>query len=91
MATDKKMTQDQERRLVLLEAYVVETTGKSPNEFWQGFHTLSEDLDQEAFSDDADAVLLERYTALLANADEAGFMVPDEAMEEPKPRLVHGP
>lgn len=74
------ITPDQEERLVKLEAYVVEATGKSPAQFWQGFDEVSDNLDGEAFAKDADDELLERYTSLLANADEAGFVVPLEAM-----------
>jgi hypothetical protein len=77
------MKPDRERRLELLEAYVVKGSGKSPQEFWVGFQDLASDLDLEAFAEDAEPELRERYTALLANADEAGFVVPEEAMEEP--------
>lgn len=72
---------EQEDRLVRLKAYVVEASGKSPAEFWRGFHELAGDLGREAYADDADGELLERYTCLLANADEGGFVVPLEAME----------
>lgn len=78
------ITLNQEDRLVKLEAYVVQAAGKSPAEFWRGFEDVSGDLDREAFADCADAELLERYTSLLANADEAGFAVPPEAMEGPQ-------
>lgn len=77
------ITPKQEDRLAKLEAYVVEATGKSPVEFWQGFEEISADLDTEVFADDADGELVERYTSLLANADEAGFAVPAEAMGGP--------
>lgn len=74
------MTPEQEDRLVKLEAYVVEATSKSPADFWRGFEEISGDLDRDVFADDADDELLERYTSLLANADEAGFVVPLDAM-----------
>ena len=77
------ITPKQEDRLAQLEAYVVEATGKSPVEFWQGFEEIAADLDTEVFADDADGELVERYTSLLANADEAGFAVPPEAMGGP--------
>jgi len=79
------ITPKQEDRLAKLEAYVVEATGKSPVEFWRGFEEVSGHLDREAFAADADAELLERYTSLLANADEAGFAVPPEAMNVSSP------
>ena len=79
------ITPEQEDRLVKLEAYVVEATSKSPVEFWHGFEQVSGHLDREAFAEDADAELLESYTSLLANADEAGFAVPPEAMGFPAP------
>jgi len=77
------ITPDQEERLQRLEAYVVEATDKSPKAFWEGFEEIAHDLDKEVFALDADASLLECYTSLLANADEAGFMVPAEAMDNP--------
>ncbi|AXA84466.1 hypothetical protein DCD74_11885 [Lysobacter oculi] len=79
------MTPDQECRLVKLEAYVVEAAGKSPGEFWRGFDDLAGDLGEEAYADDADGELIERYTSLLANADEGGFAVPPEAMGVARP------
>ena len=77
------ITPDQECRLVKLEGYVVEAADKPPAEFWQGFEEISADLDTEVFANDADGELVERYTSLLANADEAGFAVPPEAMGGP--------
>jgi hypothetical protein len=77
------MTPSQDRRLLLLEAYVVEGSGKTSSQFWKGFQEIARDLDREAFADDAEPDLRERYTSLLANADEAGFVVPGEAMEQP--------
>lgn len=74
------ITPDQEERLVKLEAYVVEAAGKSPAEFWRGFEEISSELERDVFADNADGELLERYTCLLANADEGGFVVPLEAM-----------
>lgn len=80
------MTPDQELRLQLLEAYVVEKSEKTPREFWQGFQAMARNLDLEVYEEDAEPELRERYTSLLANADEAGFTVPEEAMDEPRPR-----
>jgi len=73
-------TRQEEDRFVKVEAHVVEAISKSPADFWRGFEEISGDLDRDAFADDADDELLERYTSLLANADEAGFVVPLEAM-----------
>ena len=78
------ITSDQEARLQQLEIYVVEATGKTARLFWEGFHAIADDLDKQVFTDDADAELVERYTNLLANADDAGFVVPDEAMDLPR-------
>ena len=77
------ITADQERRLQLLEAYVVEETAKAPRAFWEGFQEIADDLDKAVFAEDGDAELIERYTTLLANADDAGYAVPDEAMDGP--------
>lgn len=90
MTPDKAITPDQERRLAELEAYVVDTTDKSPTAYWDGFHEVSLGLDLEAFAQDADAELLGRYTNLLANADELGFKVPDNAMREPGELAQYG-
>ena len=79
------ITPDQECRLVKLEAYVVTAADKSPAEFWCDFDELAGDLGREAYAVDADGDLIERYTSLLANADEGGFAVPPEEMGVARP------
>ena len=79
------ITPEQECRLVKLEAYVVEAAGLSPAAFWRGFHELAGDLGREAYADDADGELIERYTSVLANADEGGLAAPPEAMGGSRP------
>lgn len=78
------ITPDQECRLVKLETYVV-AADKSPAEFWRGFDELAGDLGREAYAGDADGELIERYTSVLANADEGGLAVPPEAMGGSRP------
>lgn len=53
-----------------------------PTDFWDGFNALAGAIDTRAFADDAEPELRERYTAILANADVAGFMVPPVLYDE---------
>lgn len=50
----------------------------SATDFWDGFWALAGDLDARAFSDEVEPELRERYSEILAMADDAGFMVPSE-------------
>lgn len=50
----------------------------SATDFWDGFWALVGDLDARAFSENVEPELRERYTEILAMADDAGFMVPNE-------------
>lgn len=47
-------------------------------EFWAGWDRLAGDMAAEVWSDDASPEMREGYTDLLANADDAGWVVPDE-------------
>lgn len=69
-----------------LDAYVTrfERSGKTARDFWTGFDAIEGDLGKLAFSDDAEPELRERFTAILANADDAGFAVPLEQLDASK-------
>lgn len=72
------MDKDTATRLDQLETFVgtYKRDELDPTDFWDGFFALAGPLDQLAFADDADEELRERYCAILACADESGFMVP---------------
>lgn len=65
--------------------HTFERAGKSAADFWDTFASIEGDLGTRAFSDDAKPELRERYCEVLANADDAGYAVPDEVMGEPFP------
>lgn len=69
-------------RLQALERYVFEFERgeRSNSEFWMGFDALAGNLCQWAFADEAEPELRERYCAILANADDMGYAVPDEEL-----------
>ena len=74
-----------DHRLDALERYVFEFERgeRSNSEFWEGFDALAGDLCQWAFADEAEPELRERYCAILANADDMGFAVPDDKLGPP--------
>lgn len=47
-----------------------------PPQFWIQFAALSDGIDSRAYEDDADPELREAFCEVLANADDAGFVVP---------------
>ena len=47
-----------------------------PSEFWIQFAALADGVDQRAYEEDADPDLREAFCEVLANADDAGFVVP---------------
>lgn len=67
-------------RLEELETFVGKygSDDLEPTDFWDGFHAIAGPIECRAFADDCDPELRERYTAILAVADERGFMVPEE-------------
>ena len=81
------MSPEDRATLDALDAYVLgfERSGKTARDFWQGFGALEGDLSTRAFADDSAAELRERYCEVLANADDAGYAVPDEMLGEPFP------
>lgn len=76
------ISQDLQDRLDALDAYVIQfdCTEKSARDFWAGFDAICGDLGERAFSEDVAPELRERFTAILANADDAGFVVPLEML-----------
>lgn len=70
--------QDTLARLDELERFVgkYDRDALEPTDFWDGFHAIAGTIESRAFADDCDPELRERYTAILAVADERGFMVP---------------
>ena len=72
-------------RLQALERYVFQFDRgeRSNSEFWTGFDALARDLCQCAFADEAEPELRERYCAILANADDMGYAVPDDELGPP--------
>ena len=78
------ISQDLQDRLNALGAYIGQfDRTKTAREFWAGFEAIEGDLGEQAFASDSDPELLEQFTAILANADEAGFAVPLEMLGEP--------
>lgn len=77
------LSQDLTDRLDALDAYVTrfERSGKTARDFWAGFDAIEGDLGKLAFADDAEPELRERFTAILANADDAGYAVPPEQLD----------
>ena len=75
------LDQDILSRLDELETFVGKYGSEDldATDFWDGFHAIAGPIETAAFADDADPELRERYTAILAVADERGFMVPPTA------------
>ncbi len=77
------ISQDLQGQLDALDAYVSQfDRAKTAREFWVGFEAIEGDLGERAFAADADPELLEQFTAILANADEAGFAVPAAMLDD---------
>ena len=72
-------------RLQAPERYVFQfqRVEHSNSVFWTGVDALAGDLCQWAFADEAEPELRERYCAILANADDMGFAVPDDKLGPP--------
>lgn len=51
-------------------------------EFWAGWDRIAGDLVDQVWAIDADLELREHFTDLLASADNAGWAVPDEQMQQ---------
>lgn len=51
-------------------------------EVWAGWDLIASDLVDQVWSDDADPELREALTDLLASADDAGWAVSDEQMQQ---------
>ncbi|RYG97030.1 MAG: hypothetical protein EON58_10730 [Alphaproteobacteria bacterium] len=47
-----------------------------PSQFWIEFARLADGVHKRAYEDDADPELHEAFCDVLANADDAGFVVP---------------
>lgn len=71
------LDKDTLERLDELERFVGEYSSEnlSATDFWDGFWAVAHTLDERAFADDAEPELRERYTNILAVADERGFMM----------------
>jgi hypothetical protein len=77
------ISQDLQDRLNALDAYIGQfDRTKTARDFWAGFEAIEGDLGEQAFAEDADPELLEQLTAILANADEAGFAAPLEILDD---------
>lgn len=78
------MTPDIERRLEALEAFVIayDRRGKTRRQFWDALHDLDRDLEGLAMAEDADPDVRWRYCEIMGTADEAGYVAPDERLDE---------
>lgn len=59
-----------------------ERKDKTPRDFWGAFDAEAGALAKLAWADEADPELRERFTEILACADDAGFAVPEEFMDQ---------
>lgn len=76
---------DLHARLETLSEYVDRfPRSGTPAEFWAGFEALEGDLGSQAFADDVEPEVRERFCEILANADDAGWAVPDDNMHSPQ-------
>lgn len=73
------------QRLEALAAFVIDydRRGKTRRQFWDAFDAQAGDLNSIAMADDADPEWTERYCEILADADDAGYTVPEERLDEP--------
>ncbi|RPD87666.1 hypothetical protein [Luteimonas sp. 100069] len=70
-------------RLVQLSEYLTTTDHSiTHTEFLAGRDRIAEDLVDQMWSDYADPHLREHLADLLASADDAGWAVPDEQMQQ---------
>lgn len=78
------MTPAQHEALEALSSFVIgyQRTGRTRRQFWEEFHARAAAFDADAFADDADPDLRERYFEILADADDAGYSVPDDRLDE---------
>ena len=76
------LSQELTNRLDALDAYVIQFNRAegSARDFWAGFEAIEGDLGERAFAEDAEPELRERFTEILANADDAGFAAPLEML-----------
>lgn len=83
----RAMTPDHARQLDALETLVrsFDRHGKSRRQFWDEFEALAGDMEQLAFAADADPELSNRYTDILAMADDAGYAGPDDQLDDVMP------
>lgn len=70
-------------RFALLSEYLTTTDHSITHaKFLAGWDRIPADLVGYVWSDDADAELRETFTDLLASADDTGWAVPDEQIEQ---------
>lgn len=73
------VTKTQADTLDALQAHVrtFNRQGRTNREFWERFDQIAGTLGQQAMAPDAPPALRDRYVDLLADADDAGYAVPD--------------
>lgn len=70
-------------RLTALSHYLARINHSiSHADFWAGWDAISGDLADQVWSDDVDPGLREAYTDLLSMADDAGWAVPQEQIQQ---------
>ena len=70
-------------RLIALSQYLARTNHSiSHADFWAGWDAIAGDLADQVWSDDVDPELREAYTDLLSMADDAGWAVPQEQIQQ---------
>lgn len=70
-------------RLTALSHYLARTSHSiSHADFWAGWDAIAGDLAEQVWSDDVDPELREAYTDLLSMADDAGWAVPQEQIQQ---------
>jgi hypothetical protein len=80
MLTDQEATV-----LAKLADYVAsfDRAGHTPQEFWDGFFSIAEEIRAEAFSNAGHVEVRERYFDIITAADDAGYCVPMTLMHSP--------
>lgn len=70
-------------RLTALSQYLARANHSITHaDFWAGWDAVAGDLIKQIWSDDVDPELREAYTDLLSMADDAGWPVPQEHIQQ---------
>lgn len=70
-------------RLIALSQYLARTNHSiSHADFWAGWDAIAGNLVDQVWAEDADPELREAFTGLLAIADDAGWAVPQDQIQQ---------